>query len=125
MAEWTDDRLKNSPPGFYEEGEVGYPVWTPNLEIRNAKSPAEVTSSSCRVGEGGVVTLMKRVMVEVVADFNCFRYPFDKHKVRRGAPDGGACRPRPRVTGEGAEGGSQMSSPTRLKQCICRPAQPR
>lgn len=81
MAEWTDDRLKNSPPGFYEEGEVGYPVWTPNLEIRNAKSPAEVTSSSCRVGEGGVVTLMKRVMVEVVADFNCFRYPFDKHKV--------------------------------------------
>lgn len=85
-AKWFDDRLADleySGRVSLDE-EENFILWTPDLEIRNQKDPAEVTSVSMKVNVGakrGMVELSRRVMVDVIADFDCWKFPYDRHAV--------------------------------------------
>jgi hypothetical protein len=85
-SKWFDDRLANleySGRVSLDE-EENFILWTPDLEVRNQKDPAEVTSLSMKVnmgGKRGTVEVIRRVMVYVIADFECWKFPYDRHAV--------------------------------------------
>jgi hypothetical protein len=47
---WYDARLAQMEyRGLIEEGEIGYPIWTPDLALSNQKEGYEITSKSMRL----------------------------------------------------------------------------
>jgi len=85
-AEWVDDRLTTLDfHGRIEEGEIGYPLWVPDLEIRNARNPAEELQTEMHLNPQGrplgTVRTTQRFAVTVVDKFNEWAFPFDGHTV--------------------------------------------
>jgi hypothetical protein len=85
-SQWIDDRLtKVDFHGRIEEGEIGYPIWTPNLEVRNQRAPAEELESEMRLNPQGTppgtIRTERRFAVTVVDKFDEWAFPFDGHIV--------------------------------------------
>jgi len=79
---WFDKRLADMEyVGVIEEGEIGYPLWTPKLILSNAKNQYEITSKSMRLsppfGKFGEVVLSWKAHAKVSLKIDAWSYPFD------------------------------------------------
>lgn len=83
-AIWQDDRLKFSPlPGSrvqarnYSEDEV----WTPRLTMANAAEPRNRYEITIRADSAGQITYVERFVVNLSANYDLLRFPFDSQKL--------------------------------------------
>ena len=83
-AIWQDDRLKFSPlldlrvrSRNYREDEV----WTPRLTMANAAEPRDRFEVTIRADSAGHVTYVERFVVNLSANYDLLRFPFDSQKL--------------------------------------------
>eukprot|EP00941_MAST-03F_sp_MAST-3F-sp1_P003394 g3394.t1 len=77
-ATWTDPRLVDvAYTGFVAEEETGYPLWVPDLEVRDS-SKSEILTSALWKGKKGFLRLTQKMSVAITLSLELWAYPFDR-----------------------------------------------
>jgi hypothetical protein len=87
---WHDPRLAEMRYSGQVEGyDKVWPIWIPDIYIRNQQEPATITNQACYLNsplsEGdppGTVVFTQRVHVLIFCDWDPWAYPFDKQLVQ-------------------------------------------
>jgi Neurotransmitter-gated ion-channel ligand binding domain/Neurotransmitter-gated ion-channel transmembrane region len=83
-AIWQDNRLKFSPLLDLRVRSMNYredEVWTPRLTMANAAEPRDRFEVTIRADSAGQVTYVERFVVNLSANYDLLRFPFDSQKL--------------------------------------------